>query len=112
MEDAFTRRTSREALRSTSGRLLLLLVLLATTACVHWDDEYWSFPLSRRAYARQTMTGWGETTPASPVTDPDIVGFSGGAEELWIVPIVLLLPVAVDLLILPITLVHDLFLVD
>ncbi len=97
-------------------RLLLILGLLALfvghSSCTHWDDEYWSFPISRRAYASQNMTGWGETHPGNPGTDPDLAGFSGGEEELSFLPLLLILPLIVDLVILPVTAVHDLLLVD
>ena len=94
---------------------LALLVLFATfggTACQSWSEEYWSFPMTRRAYVRQTMQGWGETHPGDPGTDPDHPGYSGGEEQLGELTFLLFVPILVDLLILPVTAVHDLLILD
>ena len=91
---------------------LLILCLWGGASCQHWDPDWWSFPMTRRAYARQTMTGWGETHPGNPGTDPDVEGYSGGEEELWFLPFTLVLPLLVDLVVLPVTLVHDVLVVD
>ena len=92
--------------------LCLLVLALGLSSCRSWDPEYWSFPVTRRAYVRQNMTGWGETHPGYQGTDPDVEGFAGGEEELWYLPFLLVLPLAIDLVLLPVTGIHDLFLVN
>ena len=85
-------------------RLLLLLLLGLTFSCVATDRGYWSFGVTRGVY------GSADRDPYYAQHGYVHVGSTG--EAGWWLAGILLLPVIVDVVLLPVTVTHDLFWVD
>lgn len=94
------RGASRRRIPAVMGALVGLLL---ASACTTLDEDSWSFPLTRSVY------GDLEEGPEHRVPNRDVMGPSGTADEAWILPALLLLPIAIDLVLLPVTLPHDVF---
>ena len=85
-------------MKSPRPWFLLLLLAAGLSSCLSSPDA-WSFCCTRAVYGR----------PLDPKPDSDVsLPISGTGEAAWIVPVLLLLPLAIDLVILPVTLAHDL----
>lgn len=78
---------------------LLLALLVLTPACAARRGK-WSFPCSYHVYRsldrERVARDWSRVTP------------SGGPQALAVMAVLLALPIAIDLAILPVTGVHDL----
>jgi hypothetical protein len=87
----------------TTGGLLAGFALVVTSACRSAGDDRWSF--------RMTESCLNELDEAAdhPPKVRHSTPYCGGIEELPAVGIVILFPLLLDLAILPVTGVHDLF---
>ena len=87
----------RTSSRTTLGPLLLTLLLLAP-GCVA-AGRPWSFSMTRQVYGSQQSM-------------PNIVPENADGSTAIVVAGLFLLPLAIDVVLLPITLPHDLFFVE
>ena len=83
--------------------LVLGLALASSTSCRSAGDDRWAFRLTE--YCLDELDEAAEQPPKTPKEK----GFCGDADDLPLVGIVILWPVLVDIAILPVTGVHDLF---
>lgn len=83
-------------------RGLACLLLVACVSCVT-DDDYWTFRVTRTVWSEEALTE--ERTPSSGLSS-----WKGDSdEELLALGVLLIgLPLAIDIVLLPITLTHDL----
>ena len=92
------------------GLLLSLIVALVFASCA---GETWSFPLSRQAYpdlfgrSTDSLPRAGYRCPPSAL--PETWGGGSGEGAAIVLAAIIVAPVAIDIAILPITGVHDLF---
>ncbi len=90
--------------------LIPVLLVLGLTACVSWDEDYWSFPLSRTVM--EAMEDRPSHSGDSHFATGDESNISGGGPEALLLGLLLFIPVVLDIVVLPVTGVHDLFFVD
>lgn len=88
------------------GSALLLALVLGLYSCRSARGATWSFPCTG-PYLKSLEQGF--SAESAPSAGRDSSGFRGGVEELPVLAVIVFLPVLVDFVILPVTLIHDIF---